>query len=75
MQNFTKTLAPLVFDRETFGADVLLTGMEESPGRSSRERAALDTAKKDIARVYTERKIILRAARASRKSPCSKKSA
>jgi spermidine dehydrogenase len=44
------------FDQETFGRDAMLTGMNSTPWPEFLARAPLtDTARKDIARVYTEK--------------------
>jgi spermidine dehydrogenase len=44
------------FDQETFGRDVMLTGMNSTPWPEFLARAPLsDQAKRDIARVYTEK--------------------
>lgn len=44
------------FDKETFGEDLLITGMNKTPWPEFLMRAPLtDRAKRDIARVYTEK--------------------
>jgi len=44
------------FDKETFGRDAMLTGMNATPWPQFLERAPLtDLARQDIARVYTEK--------------------
>jgi spermidine dehydrogenase len=44
------------FDKETFGEDRLVTGMNQTPGPEFRPTAPLsETARQEIARVYTEK--------------------
>ena len=53
---YSKMGAAAFFDKETFGEDRLITGMNTTPWPEFLAKAPLaDTAKQDIARVYTEK--------------------
>jgi spermidine dehydrogenase len=53
---YSKMGTAAFFDKETFGEDRLITGMNETPWPAFLAKAPLsDIAKKDIARVYTEK--------------------
>src|ERR1700719_3363656 len=54
---YSKMGTAAFFDKETFGEDRLLTGMNTSPGPKFLAKAPLsDEVRRDIARVYTEKK-------------------